>query len=60
MKDATGSTDAGLFVLAAILALGAYLATRVAHDPALERPPKPSTRFVRPEVTTKPVPAPSG
>ncbi|WP_270038967.1 MFS transporter [Solirubrobacter ginsenosidimutans] len=57
MKDATGSTDAGLLVLAAILAFGSFLATRVAHDPALERPPKPRTRFVRPEVEAKPVPA---
>jgi len=44
-------------VLAAILAFGSFLATRVAHDPALERPPKPRTRFVRPEVAAKPEPA---
>ena len=40
MKDATGSTDGGLITLAAILAFGAFLATRVAHDPALERAPR--------------------
>jgi ACS family tartrate transporter-like MFS transporter len=57
MKDATGSTDAGLLVLAAILAFGSFLATRVAHDPALERPPRRRTRFVRPEVEAKRVPA---
>ena len=46
MKDATGSTDGGLVTLAAILALGAVLATRVAHDPAVERAPRrPSDRF---------------
>ena len=48
MKDATGSTDGGLVTLAAILAFGAFLATRVAHDPALERAPQPSSgRFRR-------------
>ena len=57
MKDATGSTDGGLVTLAAILAFGAFLATRVAHDPALERAPKPSTgRFRRTEVTAEPEP----
>jgi hypothetical protein len=57
MKDAIGSTDAGLLVLAAILAFGSFLATRVAHDPALERPVRPRTRFVRPGVAAKSVPA---
>ncbi len=62
MKDATGSTDGGLVTLAVILAFGSFLATRVAHDPALERPPEPASRqpgggrFVRTEVpTAKPV-----
>lgn len=55
MKDATGSTDGGLVTLAAILTFGAFLATRVAHDPALERAPRESTgRFRRPEVAGKP------
>ena len=47
MKDATGSTDGGLIALAVILALGAFLATRVAHDPALEREPGRGGRFSR-------------
>jgi MFS transporter, ACS family, tartrate transporter len=62
MKDATGSTDGGLVTLAVILAFGSFLATRVAHDPALERPPEPGSRqpgggrFVRTDVpTAKPV-----
>jgi MFS transporter, ACS family, tartrate transporter len=56
MKDATGSTDGGLITLAAILTLGAFLATRVAHDPALERAPRAgSSRFRRTEVAAKPV-----
>jgi ACS family tartrate transporter-like MFS transporter len=62
MKDATGSTDGGLIALAVILAFGSFLATRVAHDPARERPPEPGTgqpgggRFVRTEAPTgKPV-----
>jgi MFS transporter, ACS family, tartrate transporter len=55
MKDATGSTDGGLVTLAVILALGAVLATRVAHDPRLERPPKQGTsRFRRSEPATEP------
>ena len=55
MKDATGSTDGGLVTLAAILALGAFLATRVAHDPALERAPREgSGRFKRAEAATAP------
>jgi MFS family permease len=40
MEDATGSTDGGLVTLAVILGIGAFLATRVAHDPALERAPR--------------------
>jgi ACS family tartrate transporter-like MFS transporter len=48
MKDATGSTDGGLVTLSLILAIGAVLATRVAHDPALERAPRrASDRFSR-------------
>jgi MFS-type transporter involved in bile tolerance (Atg22 family) len=47
MKDATGSTDGGLLTLAAILAIGSVLATRVAHDPAVERARRPSDRFSR-------------
>jgi MFS transporter, ACS family, tartrate transporter len=49
VKDATGSTNGGLLVLACILAAGAFLATRVVHDPALERPPRRTRtrRFVR-------------
>jgi MFS transporter, ACS family, tartrate transporter len=47
VEDATGSTDGGLIVLAAILLGGAVLATRVAHDPALERAPREERRFTR-------------
>jgi MFS transporter, ACS family, tartrate transporter len=48
LKDATGSTDGGLVGLAAILVLGAFVATRVAHDPARERDPAERTgRFTR-------------
>ncbi len=49
MKDATGSTDGGLLTLAAILAIGAVLATRVARDPAVERARRrrPTDRFSR-------------
>jgi nitrate/nitrite transporter NarK len=47
MKDATGSTDGGLLTLAVILAVGSVLATRVAHDPAVERARRPSDRFSR-------------
>src|SRR3954471_17502188 len=36
VKDATGSTDGGLIALSCILAFGAFLATRVTHDPATE------------------------
>jgi len=56
MKDATGSTDGGLLTLAVILVFGAFLATRVAHDPALERPPRSGgRRFTRTEPAAKPV-----
>jgi nitrate/nitrite transporter NarK len=55
VKDATGSTDGGLVTLAAILAFGAFVATRAAHDPALERVRGPSDRFTRrPRVAAKP------
>jgi ACS family tartrate transporter-like MFS transporter len=48
LKDATGSTDGGLIGLAAILVVGAFVATRVAHDPARERDPLERTgRFTR-------------
>jgi MFS transporter, ACS family, tartrate transporter len=48
VKNATGSTDGGLLALAAILIGGALLATRVAHDPALERAPREEEpRFTR-------------
>jgi ACS family tartrate transporter-like MFS transporter len=55
MKDATGSTDGGLLTLAVVLGLGAVLATRVAHDPAVERAPRErSRRFRRAESGAKP------
>jgi D-galactonate transporter len=55
MKDATGSTDGGLVTLAFILAIGSVLATRVAHDPAVERARRPSDRFSRqPRVAAAP------
>ena len=55
MKDATGSTDGGLITLAVLLAFGAVLATRVAHDPALERAPRTKgTRFTRKEAGAQP------
>src|SRR4051812_43698394 len=47
LKDATGSTDGGLIALAVILLGGAVLATRVAHDPELERAPREEPRFTR-------------
>jgi MFS transporter, ACS family, tartrate transporter len=51
MKDATGSTDGGLLTLAVILGFGAFLATRVTHDPATEVVPSERTgRFERPPV----------
>jgi MFS transporter, ACS family, tartrate transporter len=59
ISDATGgSTDGGLIALAAILVGGAVLATRVAHDPALERAPHDEARFSRdaaPARRTQPV-----
>jgi MFS transporter, ACS family, tartrate transporter len=59
MKDATGSTDGGLVTLAAILALGAVLATRAAHDPALERAPhEGSGRFRRAGTAAEPAQQP--
>jgi MFS transporter, ACS family, tartrate transporter len=55
MKDATGSTDGGLLTLAVMLGIGAFLATRVAHDPAVERAPRATTgRFRRTETGAKP------
>ena len=55
MKDATGSTDGGLVTLARPLGIGAFLATRVAHDPAVERAPRASTgRFRRTETAAEP------
>jgi MFS transporter, ACS family, tartrate transporter len=55
MKDATGSTDGGLITLAAILVVGSVLATRMAHDPAVERAARrPSDRFSRqPRVASR-------
>ena len=47
MKDATGSTDGGLVTLSIVLAIGAFLATRVTHDPAVERAPREEPRFTR-------------
>jgi ACS family tartrate transporter-like MFS transporter len=47
VEDATGSTDGGLIVLAAILLAGSVLATRVAHDRELERAPRDEARFTR-------------
>jgi ACS family tartrate transporter-like MFS transporter len=47
VQDATGSTDGGLIALAAILLGGSVLATRVAHDPELERAPRDEARFTR-------------
>jgi MFS transporter, ACS family, tartrate transporter len=55
MKDATGSTDGGLITLAVLLGIGAFLATRVAHDPAVERAPRATSgRFRRTETAAKP------
>src|SRR3954462_13380785 len=50
LQDATGSTDGGLIALAVILLGGSVLATRVAHDPALERAPREEPRFTRDSV----------
>jgi MFS transporter, ACS family, tartrate transporter len=53
MKDATGSTDAGLVTLAVILALGAAFATRVTHVRAMESEPEHRTgRFDRDQERT--------
>ena len=55
MKDATGSTDGGLLTLAVLLGIGAFTATRVAHDPAVERAPRAATgRFRRTETAAEP------
>jgi sugar phosphate permease len=55
MKDATGSTDGGLITLAVLLGIGAFLATRVAHGPAVERAPRAVTGgFGRTETSAKP------
>jgi ACS family tartrate transporter-like MFS transporter len=54
MKDATGSTDAGLLTLSCILAFGAFLATRVTHDPATEVVPRERAgRFERAPATAR-------
>jgi ACS family tartrate transporter-like MFS transporter len=51
VKDATGSSDGGLVVLAIILAVGAVLATRVTHVRATEEEPEHRTRrFARDEA----------
>jgi MFS transporter, ACS family, tartrate transporter len=51
VKDATGSTDGGLIVLAAILAIGSAIALKSTHEKDLERPAeetlRPSGRFDR-------------
>src|SRR3954451_21284796 len=55
MKDATGSNDGGLLTLAVLLGIGAFIATRVAHDPAVERAPRAVTgRLRRTETPAKP------
>jgi ACS family tartrate transporter-like MFS transporter len=51
VEDATGSTDGGLIALALILLGGSVLATRVAHDRALERAPRDERRFTRDGAT---------
>jgi D-galactonate transporter len=54
VKDATGSTDGGLLVLAMILFAGALLATRVTHVRAMEAPPETRTgRFDRTPAETR-------
>ena len=56
VKDATGSTDGGLVALAVLLGIGAFTATRVAHDPAVERAPRAASgRFRRTETAAEPV-----
>ena len=47
MKDATGSTDGGLVTLSLILAIGAVLATRVAHDPRACSPARERSLLAR-------------
>src|SRR4051812_2373155 len=55
VKDATGSTDGGLIVLAGILVIGSVVALFVAHDKALERVPETRTgRFDRSAPVTSP------
>jgi MFS transporter, ACS family, tartrate transporter len=54
MKDATGSTDGGLLTLSCILVFGAFLATRVTHDPETEVVPRERTgRFERAPATER-------
>jgi MFS transporter, ACS family, tartrate transporter len=54
IKDATGSTDGGLIVLAAILTCGALLATRVTHRREVENAPQTRTgRFDRTPAETR-------
>jgi ACS family tartrate transporter-like MFS transporter len=40
IEDATGSTDGGLIVLAALLLIGSLIALKVSHEKDLERPPE--------------------
>src|SRR4051794_24964936 len=48
VKDATGSTDGGLIVLAIILAIGSVVALFATHEKAMERAPETRTgRFDR-------------
>ena len=53
VKDATGSTDGGLIVLAVILVVGSVVASRVTHDKELEQAPE--TRTGRFDRTAAPV-----
>jgi sugar phosphate permease len=53
VKDATGSTDGGLIVLAAILVVGSVVALLTTHDKELEEPPE--TRTGRFDRTKEPV-----
>src|SRR4051794_36789142 len=55
VKDATGSTDGGLIVLAAILVVGSIVALVSTHDKALEQAPE--TRTGRFDRTKAPEPA---
>ncbi len=59
VKDATGSTDGGLIVLAIILAIGSVVALFVTHEKAMERragdadrPIRPTSPVTSPEVRT--------